>query len=599
MTTGNLGLMLQASARLHAERPAMRWASGTTWQSLTYAELGARVRMLAMTLVDAGVGVGDRVGIFSQNRPEWSVADFAILSVGAVSVPIYATSTAQQAGYIVRDAGIRIMFVGAQEQYDKLAASPAAEQLEAIVVFDEEVALSGASSVPYSEFLSRGPGAGTGEDVDARLSAVAPDDLATLVYTSGTTGDPKGAMLTHGNFLHQLAALDDRFTVDDTDVSLCFLPLSHAYERGWSFHVLHCGAENCYVQDPKAVAAALVAVRPTLMVSVPRLYEKIHAAVIDRAEHSSTVRRALFGWAVRTGLAAETRAAEGRPVGAVLRAEHAVADRLVLARIRDALGGPKKVLAAGGAPLSREIEEFFLAAGVLVCQGYGLTETASMLTCNAPGAFRFGTVGRPILGTQIAIAEDGEILARGGNVMAGYYGRPAETAAVLVDGWLKTGDVGYLDDDGYLTVTDRIKDLIITSQGKNVAPQHIEGIIGADPLIEQVVVIGDRRSYLTALVEPAFPALERYATEHGIAFASPADLVERPEVLALYEQRIAGRSAELAGYEKVKRFTLLSRELTQESGQLTPTMKIRRAIVEREFGDAIDAMYAAPRQPTG
>ncbi len=421
--------------------------------------------------------------------------------------------------------------------------------------------------------------------------------MATLIYTSGTTGDPKGAVLTHANFFHQFRALDERFGIGPGDTSLCFLPLSHAYERAWSFYVLASGAENCYLADPSRVVDVMAEVRPTLMVSVPRLYEKIHATVTDRVERGSRTRARLFGWALGVGSRYQHRRAAGQPVSALLGSQHALADQLVLSKIRSVVGGDKKVLSAGGAPLSKDIEEFFFAAGLFVCQGYGLTETTAMVTCNYPGEFRFGTVGTPVLGTEVRIADGGEIQVRGGSVMKGYHGHPEATAEAFDDGWFKTGDVGTIDAAGFVTVTDRIKDIIITSQGKNVAPQHIEGVLGGDPYVEQVVVIGDRRSYLSALIAPAFPVLERYAVEHGLGFSSRSDLVALPEVRALYERRIAEASTELAGYEQVKRFTLMAKEFTQEEGQLTPTLKLKRQVVEQEFADVIDAMYDAPRAP--
>jgi long-chain acyl-CoA synthetase len=590
----HLAAMIQESAARFASRPAMRSSEDGVWRSFSYADLGATISSAAKALVDSGVRPGDLVGIFSPNRPEWTIADFAVMTVGAVSVPIYATNTARQAQFIVNDAELSVVFAGRQEQYDKLVSLRSEmPQLQRIVVFDGAAALTGEGSEHFADFLARGKAAPCDDEVKARTQAVTQDDLATLVYTSGTTGDPKGAMLTHGCFLHQFRALDERFAVGPEDTSLCFLPLSHVYERAWSFYVFASGAENCYVPDPRRVAEAMVEVKPSLMVSVPRLYEKVHATVVDRVERGPAAKARLFRWAVGVGGRYEHSRADRRAPGPLLRAEHALADRLVLSKIRDAVGGRKKVFSAGGAPLSKEIEEFFFAAGLLVCQGYGLTETTAMLTCNYPGAFRFGTVGTAVQGTELRITSDGEIQVRGGNVMKGYYHQPEATAAAFEDGWFRTGDVGAVDADGFVTVTDRIKDIIITSQGKNVAPQHVEGMIGLDPYIEQLVVVGDRRPYLTALVEPSFPMLERYAEEHGIPFASREELVARPEVKALYEERIAERSSELAAYERVKRFTLIPKELSQEDGQLTATLKLKRRVVEAEFAAAVDAMYDA------
>ena len=542
--------------------------------------------------MDSGVQAGDRVGIFAPNCPEWTIADLAVLSVGAVTVPLYATITAKQAEYVVNDARISLLFVGDQQQYDKVVGTMASTPtLRHVVAFDRFTVLAEAAAEHFADLLARGADSTSDPEVDARLTAGRRDDLATLIYTSGTTGAPKGAALTQANFLHQFEALDERFNVGPGDVSLCFLPLSHVYERAWTFYVLNSGAENCYLTDPKVVVEAMAEVRPTVMVSVPRLYEKIYATVIDRVERGSAAKAKLFHWAVGVGGRYQRRAFAGEPVAPLLRAQHAVADRLVLSKVRDVVGGDKKVLAAGGAPLLKDIEEFFFAAGLLICQGYGLTETTAMLTCNYPRAFRFGSVGTAVLGTELRIAASGEIQVRGGNVMTGYFGKPEETAAAFEDGWFKTGDVGRIDADGFVYVTDRIKDLIITSQGKNVAPQPLEALLSSDPYIEQVVIVGDRRKYLSALIEPAFPILERYAAEADIAYDSRADLVALPEIRALYDSRLIELSRELASFERVKRFTLMPNEFTQESGELTPTMKLKRRVVEQKFAAEIDAMY--------
>jgi long-chain acyl-CoA synthetase len=592
MKTNHLALMIRASARQYAARTAMRYKVGDSWRSITYAELDDRIRATAKALLDRGIRPGDKVGIFAPNRPEWAIADFAILSVGAISVAIYATETAEGAAYIVRDAELRLVFVDGQAQYDKIKPLvDARAQLETIVVFEDDVAIDGAGSVRFRELVAHGRGLRTDAEIDAYLERASADELATLIYTSGTTGVPKGAMLTHANFFHQFAAIDERFEVGPSDRSLCFLPLSHAYERCWSFYVFRCGAENNYVSQPKRVLEYLSEVRPTVMVSVPLLYEKIYAAVHARLEHASDSKRRLFAWAVRIGKRYHERRRAKRAIGPVLAVEYAVADRLVLAKIRDLLGGPKNFLSAGGAPLSQAVEELFFAAGLLLCQGYGLTETAPMITCNAPGAFRFGTVGKPVRDVEVRIGDDGEILVRGPNVMKGYYRKPEETRRAFVDGWLKTGDVGELDADGFLRVTDRIKDLIITDSGENVAPQHIETVFKIDPYIEYLVVLGDKRKFLTALIAPQFNELEAYARTYAIAFSSHGELVRRPEILDFYRARIEHLSTTLAPYERIKAFRLLDHELTQDTGELTPTQKVKRKALVSKYAGLIEEMY--------
>lgn len=592
MTTNHLALMIRGSARTYADRTAMRHKVGDAWHSITYAELDERIRTTAKALLELGIRPGEKVGIFSPNRPEWAIADFAILSIGAVSVAIYATETAKGAEYIVRDAEIRLVFVGGQPQYDKVKSFIAAQdQLGTIVAFDDQIVIAGADSVRFGDLLARGRASGKDGEIDAYLERATPDDIATLIYTSGTTGVPKGAILTHANFFHQFSAVDERFVVRSVDRSLCFLPLSHAYERCWSFYVFRCGAENNYIADPKRVLEYLSEVKPTVMVSVPLLYEKVYAAARARLETASRIKRRLFDWAVRVGKRYHERRHARLAVGPLLAIAHAVADRLVLARIRAVVGGPKNFLSAGGAPLSQAVEELFFAAGVLLCQGYGLTETAPMVSCNAPGAFRFGTAGRPVREVEVRIGEGGEILVRGPNLMKGYHKKPEETQRAFVDGWFRTGDIGKLDADGFLRVTDRIKDLIITDGGENVAPQHVETTLKADPYTEHVVAVGDKRKYLTAIIVPQFAALEDYARSHAIVFSSRCDLVRNPEIHEFYRARIERLSVDLAPYERIKDFVLLDHELTQEGDELTPTQKVKRRIVVAKYASLIEQMY--------
>jgi len=595
MGVDHLAFMIRESVRAHGAKTAMRHKVGGAWHSISYAEMGEKIRAVAKALLESGIQEGDMVGIFAQNAPEWAIADLGILSAKAVSVPIYATNTAKQAAYIASDAALRLVFVGGQAQYDKVMSFKASTpQLQRVIAFDEATKLSGDGSLSFDDFIRMGAASPRAAEVEKRLESATSEDVATIIYTSGTTGDPKGAVLTHANFFHQFRAVDERFEVGARDRSICFLPLSHTYERLWSYYVFRCGAENNYLADPKDVVACMPEVRPTAMVSVPRLYEKICAAVLERAGKASAARRALFRWAMGVGREYQTRRKEKRPVGPLFALQHRVADALVLSKIRDLVGGEKNFFSCGGAPLSKDVEEFFLAAGLLICQGYGLTETSPMLTCNAPGSFKFGTVGRPILGCEIRIAESGEILARGANVMKGYFRKPAETAAAFEDGWFKTGDVGEIDGEGFLRITDRIKDLIITSQGKNIAPQHVEAMFGSDPYVEHVAILGDRRNYVSALVVPSFPALEQHARENGIPFASRQELVTRPEIVVFYEGRIRGVNESLASYEQIKRFTLLPGEFTQDGGELTPTLKIKRRFVEQKYRAVIDAMYAGP-----
>ncbi|MCP4133990.1 MAG: long-chain fatty acid--CoA ligase [bacterium] len=595
MSNEHLALMVRESVKKNGDAVAMRFKKGTEWQPISYTEMGEQILATAKGLLTLNVAEGDMVGIFSENRPEWAIADFAILSLKGVSVPVYATNTDKQTEYIVNDAQIKVLFVGDKAQYSKvLSFADSSKYLEKIIVFDDSIELQGNKSLHLSQFMKTGKESGGDEEIEKRLSAASVDDLATLIYTSGTTGDPKGVMLTHKNFSHQFKAIENGFSVEASDRSLCFLPLSHAYERTWSYYVFRTGAQNNYLANPKEIVEYMSDVKPTAMVSVPRLYEKIYSTVFDRLEKAPGSKKKLFYWALKVGKKYAYKRKDNKMVGPYLKLRHNLADKLVLGKIRDIVGGYKKFFSAGGAALSSEIEEFFLAAGVLVCQGYGLTETSPMITANAPGAFKFGTVGRPVLNCEVKISDEGEILAKGDNIMKGYYNKPDATAEVFDnDGWFKSGDVGIIDEDGYVKITDRIKDLIITSGGKNIAPQRIEMAVGMDHYIEQIATIGDGRKFISALIVPNFEALEEYAKDQGISFSSTEELLKKEEITDFYNKRIKDQSADLAGYEKIKAFSLIPNEFSQEGGELTPTMKIKRKVIKEKYKEIIDAMYPA------
>ncbi len=592
MAKKHLAAMLEDSCRRHHQNVAMRYKESGLWQEITYGDLGEKVRQVSSALIALGIQAGDMVGIFSQNRPEWTIADFGILGAGAVSVPIYATNTAAQAEYIASDADLKAVFVGDDDQLAKVQSFAAQHpELKTIVSFDPPAGSFGDNVMRFEALVELGTGGEHVEESARRIRQTAPESLATLIYTSGTTGEPKGVMLSHANFAHQIDAINANFDVGPEDRSLCFLPLSHVYERSWSFYVFSRGAQNNYMRNPREILDYLREVRPTAMVSVPRLYEKIHAAVLDRLEKSSPGKRRLFDWALGVGRKLADARKAGEKPGLGLRMNHHLADRLVLSKLREIVGGDKNFFSAGGAPLSKDIEAFFLAAGLLICQGYGLSETAPTVTYNTPQNFKFGTVGKPVPGCEVEIGADNEILVKGPNVMMGYYKKPEATAEVLKDGWFHTGDVGLMDDDGYLKITDRIKDLIITSGGKNIAPQRIETAVGRDHYIEQITTIGDRRKYVSALIVPSYDALENYAREKGIAWQSREDLVQNPDIIEFYRGRINQQSTELAGFETIKAFTLLPREFTQENGEITPTQKIKRKVVAEHYRAEIDAMY--------
>lgn len=586
MDAGHLAVRFVAAAARHAQRPATRVASGDGWTVRSYAELHSDVRRLAARLIELGLAPGERVAIFSANRPEWTLVDLACACAGLVSVPLYATSTADQAAYVLADAGCRVAFVAGAVELAKLDAPRAnLPALERVVAFDEP---DGADATSLADELAAG---GSSSAVDDRLAAVSAEDLATIIYTSGTTGEPKGVMLSHRGLTHQVDVLNRYFSITETDTSLCFLPLSHALERAWTYVVLSSGALNTYLTDPRTIAEAMVRVRPNLLVSVPRLYEKVYSAASEKVA-GSPIKQRLMAWALRVGTEFHTAVVEGRPRSRSLIVRFKLADKLVLSSIRAALGGPKKVLACGGAPLRAEIQEFFFACGLLLLSGYGLTEASPLVTFPSPAGYRFGTVGRVVDGGELRITDEGEICYRGPNVMLGYWNKPEETAAVLVDGWLHTGDIGHLDEDGFLLITDRIKDLIVTSNGKNVAPSPIEALLAADPLFEYTLLLGDNRPYLTLLVAPSLPHLEDIGRQLQLTWAHRDELLSNPAIIEELRRRAGELTAKLAAHEQIRDLRLLVEEFTQENGLLTPTLKVKRKEVERRFAQIVEEMYA-------
>jgi long-chain acyl-CoA synthetase len=587
MDAGHLAVMFAEVAAAHGTRPATRVPDGESWLVRSYSSLAADVRRLAAQLIARGLEPGDRVAIFSQNVPEWTLVDLACASAALVSVPLYPSSSVDQARHILADSGCKLVFVGGAAEVEKLAPIRAElPSLSSVVTF-EPVPGDGLTSL--ADELAAAP-SDHGE-VDARVAAASSADLATIVYTSGTTGEPKGVMLTHRGFTNQVDVLKSYFPVTAEDSSLCFLPLSHALERAWTYFVLSNGSLNTYVPDPRTVAEMMIRAKPTMLVSVPRLYEKVFIAAKDRVA-GSAVKQRLMAWAVEVGAEFHSAVRDDVPRSKPLIVKYKLADKLVLSNVRAAIGGPKKVLACGGAPLRKEIEEFLFACGLVVLQGYGLTETSPLVSFPSLAGYRFGTVGQVIDGGEVRIAEGGEICYRGPNVMLGYWGKPEETAAVLVDGWLHTGDVGHLDEDGYLVITDRIKDLIVTSNGKKVAPASIEGLLAADPLFEYTLLLGDNRPYLTLLVAPSLPHLEDIGKQLQITWAHREELLSHPAIIAELRRRVSTLTEKLASYEQIRDLRLLVEEFTQENGLLTPTLKVKRKEAERRFAQLVDEMYA-------
>ena len=580
----------------YGNRIALRYKDNGTWKETSWKSFGEQVDALSKALVQLGVKVHDCVGIFSQNRPEWTIVDFAAIGIRAVPVPLYPTSTARQAEYIINDARIRILFVDDRAQYEKalilLGTNPF---LKNVIVFNGNLPIAGNDAVCcFTDLLKKGRQSNLDAEVAARLNQAQKEDLLTLVYTSGTTGEPKGVMLTHANILFQAEQHDQRLlNPNDSDISLCFLPLSHVFERIWTYYVFSKGMTNVYLDDPSKIIEFIPEVKPTIMCAVPRFYEKIYAAVYNRLESASPMKKTLFHWAIKMGRAFHNRRKDKLAISTLLALKYKIADKLVLKKIRDLTGGRVRFFPCAGAPLSQEIEEFFYAVGMFVCYGYGLSETTATVTCHEPHFFNFGAVGKPLPGVEVIIDPiNSEVLIRGGNIMKGYYNKPEETARVLTeDGFFRTGDAGEFDDNGELRITDRIKDLIKTSGGKYIAPQMLETLVCADFYIEQISIIGERKKYVTALIIPSFPALEEYAEAKGIKFTFREDLIKSPKILNFYKQRIEGLTKDIAPFEKIKKFTLLAREFTMDSDEITPTMKVRRNIIHENYKDIIEAMY--------
>ncbi len=567
---------------------------GVDW--LSSSAFFERIRDISLGLAAMGLQRGDRVAIMSETRAEWIVTDLAILAAGGVTVPIYPTQSAVQAQYIVQDSGARYAFVSTSEQAAKLQkVRHALPSLDVIILFDAREAPAG-SLISLEEVAARGHARmvaewGVAKDFKDRARGIGPQDLATIIYTSGTTGEPKGVMLTHGNIMANVRSCNRVLPMSPGDVALSFLPLSHAFERTVAYIYLSNGVSIAYAEAIDTLARDLLVARPTIMTAVPRVFEKFYARVVEAVAQQPALHRAMFNWAKRLGERRVRELGRGKTPRSGVR--HSLAERLVYAKVRARMGGRLNYFVSGSAPLPKFIGEFFYAIGIPVLEGYGLTETAPVLTVNPYDAPRFGTVGKAVPDVELRIAEDGEILARGPNIMAGYHNKPDATRAVLEpDGWFHTGDVGVIDADGYLAITDRKKDLIVTSGGKKLAPQPIETRLKSHPLVGEAVLIGERRKYPAILIVPDFAALDRRLRELGRPDEPDHQkLIARPDVIALYQELIDGVNRDLAQFERIKKVALLPREFAIATGELTPTLKVRRRAIEDTWSGVIEGLY--------
>ncbi|QLB17784.1 long-chain fatty acid--CoA ligase [Mannheimia varigena] len=569
-------------------QPAARFLQNGKWVELNWVTLQKHIDELSYALLASGIGVQDKVAIFAQNMPRWTIADIGTMQIRAVSVPIYATNTAKQVEYILNDADIKILFVGDQEQYDiAIEIANKCPLLQKIVAMKQSIKLRDIKIAQHwQDFINVSP---NDTELNQRLNDKRLDDLFTLIYTSGTTGEPKGVMLDYANLAYQLQAHDKALpNIDENDVSLSFLPLSHIFERAWVYYVLHRGAINCYLEDPHQVRDALTALKPTLMCAVPRFYEKIYAAIWDKVNQAPSHRQTLFNWAIRS---AQSHLL-GKKTTFLNRLQYIIADKLVLSKLRSLLGGKIRMMPCGGATLDPSIGIFFQSIGINIKLGYGMTETTATVSCWSENNINVHSIGVLMPGTEVKIGEENEILVRSGAVMRGYYKKPEETAKTFTaDGFLKTGDAGELDAQGNLYITDRIKELMKTSNGKYIAPQYVEGKIGKDKFIEQIAIIADAKKYVSALIVPCFDSLEEYAKKLNIRYQDRLELIKNAEVVKMFEQRINELQKDLASFEQIQKFTLLSQAFTTKMEEITPTLKLRRKVILERYKEQIEQMY--------
>jgi long-chain acyl-CoA synthetase len=579
------------------QKPALiRRCVNEDFEDYSSREFFEQVRNLSLGLRALGVQSGDRVALIAESRPEWVISDLAILARGAVTVPVYPTLPAAQVHYILSDADISVVIVSDYVQVEKVRdVWPKLRALRTLIVFDRaKENISSSREVLFSDVSERGfQLLMTQHDVAREYKddamKIKPEQLATIIYTSGTTGTPKGVMLTHNAIVSNVISVDSVISLTKDDSALSFLPLSHALERAVIYLYLFKGVTIVFAESTNTVSRDLKNAKPTMMTGVPRVYEKLHAKILDTVSKASHVRRKIFAWALRVGHECSAVERVGKGPSLFMRLQRCLADFLVCSKIRNRMGGRLRFVVSGGAALSKVVAEFLFSLGVPVLEGYGLTETSPVLTANPQFAPRLGTVGKAIPGVKIKIAEDGEILARGPNIMSGYYGQPKATAEVIKDGWFHTGDIGRLDDDGYLTITDRKKELLVTSLGKNVAPQHIEQRLKMNSLVAEAILIGNDRPFITALIFPYWEALATYLPNFDCNDRLVS--VNRVEARVQFQQVIDEVNSDLPPHEQIKNFSILSTDPSVETGELTPTLKVKRRVVEEKWLDVIDALY--------
>jgi long-chain acyl-CoA synthetase len=579
-----------------ADKAAFGFKVGDEWKTITFTQVRDTVEKITSGLKSLGLKVGDRVGVISPNNQLWAMADYGTICARGVVATIYPTLTAKQVWWIAQHAECRFIFAGDREQGEKvLSLLPELKKVEKVIILDDapfahEKIMALTSLLELGEeYRQKHP-----DEFEKNAMTIGKDNILTLIYTSGTTGEPKGVMLTHGNLTSNISSSLKVILADETDIFLSFLPLSHSFERmAGHFLATSIGATIYYAENINTVADNMREVHPTLMTAVPRFYEKVYAKVIDSISAGSAIKQKLFWWAINNGRKAVNLKLKNEPVSSMLNVKLVIAKKLVFSKLQEKIGGRLRFFVSGGAPLSPEIAEFFAAAGITILEGYGLSETSPVISVNPLEKPKIGTVGPVLPGVEVRIADDGEILTRGPHVMKGYFKNEEATKEVMDDdGWFHTGDIGLLDEENYLKITDRKKNIIVTSGGKNVAPQPLENVLVTSKWIEQILVIGDRKKFISALIVPSFPNLETYANEKGLQWDSREELIKLPEVKRLYDRVIEESMEGFAQFEKVKKYILLAKEFTIEDDELTPSLKIRRNIVESRYVQLINNMYA-------
>jgi long-chain acyl-CoA synthetase len=580
--------LLPRAVQLYGSSPAIRFKQDDAWVDRSYDEVGEVVRGLALGLIDLGVAAGDKVSILGNTRPEWTYADFAALSIGATVVPIYQTNSPEECQYVLENSDAKVVVVEDEEQLAKIR-----EVRERLPLLEHVVRMTGESedAISFEQLTARGSDHEASE-WEERWQAVTPEDICTFIYTSGTTGPPKGCVISHGNYRAMLDMVNDAAVVHDDDLAYLYLPLAHSFALLIQLGSFDLGSTLAYWErDPLKILPNLAELHPTYFPSVPRIFEKIYTAATSGIEKEGGLKKAIFNWAIKVGKRMREAERSGREPGWLLRRQYRFADEKVLSKIRGLFGGRIRLAVSGAAPINPEILSFFDAAGVLVLEGWGMTETSTAATISSEDDFKVGTIGKPFPGCEIRIAEDGEILVKGPNVFQGYYKNPEATAEAIVDGWLHTGDIGEIDGDGFIKITGRKKDIIITAGGKNITPANLENEIKQHPLVSQCVVVGDRRPYLVALVTLDPEDAIAYAKEHGL----PEDLealARNDEIRKAIEAHVEQINEKFARVEQVKKIAILPRDLSQETGELTPTLKVKRAVVTQKHEPAIEALYA-------